>query len=319
MRWRRSGGKTLRRSSGAVPVRETDPAIAPAISCLQTKPDFFSCSENSSGQVPRVIMALCVVESAVINVKEVVGGHVTVGCSFTLAGNNIKRFARGHVLVKTFWFKLMGARIIDDNRDGVFNVTIKNLMKSDSGTYWCGVERFIKDTYQEVHLIVTDAPPTPTPSPVTSRPQVSTTFPNLSTTSSNLSTTFLPSGDISVGPSQRAAAKHSARPLVPDSMTDNQDPDIGTITNPIYATATNQNPDTACDITTIYATATNPCPDDIYSNVQDSVTYATVNFPRDPACLHYATVNFPRDPACLHYATVNFPRDPACLHYNTVS
>ncbi|XP_055762944.1 CMRF35-like molecule 8 isoform X3 [Salvelinus fontinalis] len=84
------------------------------------------------------------------------------------------------------------------------------------------------------------------------------------------------------------ASKHSARLLVSDSMTTNQDPDTGTITNPIYATGTNHNPDTACDIITIYAKATNPHPDDIYSNVgggeaPDSVTYATVNIPRDPA------------------------------------
>ncbi|XP_055762518.1 uncharacterized protein LOC129839231 [Salvelinus fontinalis] len=76
------------------------------------------------------------------------------------------------------------------------------------------------------------------------------------------------------------ASKHSARLLVSGSMTTNQDPDTGTITNPIYATGTNHNPDTACDINTIYAKATNPHPDDIYSNVgggedPDSVTYAT--------------------------------------------
>ncbi|XP_038839361.1 uncharacterized protein LOC120037260 [Salvelinus namaycush] len=29
-------------------------------------------------------------------------------------------------------------------------------MKTDSGTYWCGVERYGPDTYQEVHLTVTD-------------------------------------------------------------------------------------------------------------------------------------------------------------------
>ncbi|KAM9491829.1 uncharacterized protein ACWYII_003885 [Salvelinus alpinus] len=81
------------------------------------------------------------------------------------------------------------------------------------------------------------------------------------------------------------ASKHSARLLVSDSMTTNQEPDTGTIANPIYATATNQNSDTTCDITTIYATATNPCPDDIHFNVgrssevPDIVTYATVNFP----------------------------------------
>ncbi|CAB1344309.1 unnamed protein product [Coregonus sp. 'balchen'] len=90
-------------------------------------------------------------------------------------------------------------------------------MKTDSDTYWCGVGRFGPDTFQEVHLIVTDAPPTPTPSPVTSRPHVSTTLPNLSAASPNTSTilpnlsttssylsTFLASGDISGPPLSRA-------------------------------------------------------------------------------------------------------------------
>lgn len=43
--------KTLSRSKGAVPERDTAPATAPAISCLHTYPDFFSSSENSSGTV----------------------------------------------------------------------------------------------------------------------------------------------------------------------------------------------------------------------------------------------------------------------------
>ncbi|XP_064817202.1 CMRF35-like molecule 8 [Oncorhynchus masou masou] len=158
-----------------------------------------------------LLSALCVVESAGMNVKEVVGGHVTVGCSFTLARNNNKYFCKGtcsgrDILVGTKGSKTatQGRYSIEDNSDGVY-VTIKNLMKSDSGTYWCGVERYGPDTYQEVHLTVTDA--SPETSTLTSRPHVPTTLPNLSTTSSNLSTTlsstFKASGDISVGPSQR--------------------------------------------------------------------------------------------------------------------
>ena len=105
--------------------------------------------------------ALCVVESAVT--KEVVGGQVTVGCSFTLAGNNNKYFCKGtcsgkDILVETNGSKNVsqGRYSIEDNRDGVFYVTIKNQMKSDSGTYWCGVDRTIKDTFLEVNLKVTD-------------------------------------------------------------------------------------------------------------------------------------------------------------------
>ncbi|XP_029600516.1 CMRF35-like molecule 3 isoform X2 [Salmo trutta] len=175
-----------------------------------------------------LLSARCVVESAVT--KEVVGGQVTVGCSFTLAGNNNKYFCKGtcsgkDILVETKGIKNASQdRYSIEDKGDVFYVTIKNLRKSDSGTYWCGVDRTIKDTFQELRLIVTDAPPIPTPSPLTSRPHVSTTLPNLSTTSpytsttlpnlsttspytsttlpnlttsSNPSTTFLASGDVS--------------------------------------------------------------------------------------------------------------------------
>ncbi|XP_029600519.1 CMRF35-like molecule 3 isoform X2 [Salmo trutta] len=175
-----------------------------------------------------LLSARCVVESAVT--KEVVGGQVTVGCSFTLAGNNNKYFCKGtcsgkDILVETKGIKNASQdRYSIEDKGDVFYATIKDLRKSDSGTYWCGVDRTIKDTFQEVRLIVTDAPPIPTPSPLTSRPHVSTTLPNLSTTSpytsttlpnlsttspytsttlpnlttsSNPSTTFLASGDVS--------------------------------------------------------------------------------------------------------------------------
>ncbi|KAM9492065.1 uncharacterized protein ACWYII_004068 [Salvelinus alpinus] len=109
-----------------------------------------------------------------------------------------------------------GRYSIHDNRYGYFTVTIKNLMKSDSGTYWCGVERYGPDTLQEVHLTVTDAPLKL--STVTSRPHVSTTssnlsatlsnisttIPNLSATLSNISTTFLASVEVNGPPSSRA-------------------------------------------------------------------------------------------------------------------
>ncbi|KAM9492064.1 uncharacterized protein ACWYII_004067 isoform 6-T6 [Salvelinus alpinus] len=156
----------------------------------------------------------------------------------------------------------------------------------------------------------TTAPVPPNPGSVTSRTLLSTTHPSTNitmTTDSSNSTADRTNGTVgTTSPptdmTRTQASKHSARLLVSGSMTTNQDPDTGTITNPIYATGTNHNPDTACDINTIYAKATNPHPDDIYSNVgggeaPDSVTYATVNFPRDTACLHYATVNFPRDPS----------------------
>uniref|UniRef100_A0A4W5LIW6 Immunoglobulin domain-containing protein n=1 Tax=Hucho hucho TaxID=62062 RepID=A0A4W5LIW6_9TELE len=94
--------------------------------------------------------------------KEVVGGQVTVGCSFTWAGNNNTYFCNKtcsgkDILVETKRSKNVsqGRFSIEDKGD-VFYVTIKDLRKTDSGTYWCGVDRTIKDTFQEVHLIVID-------------------------------------------------------------------------------------------------------------------------------------------------------------------
>ncbi|XP_070966204.1 uncharacterized protein [Oncorhynchus clarkii lewisi] len=162
--------------------------------------------------------------SAGINVKGVVGGQVRIKCSHTWAGDNEKYFCKIKCyhrdrLVQTEGNKHYiekGRYTIEDLRNGVSYVTIKNLRKTDSGTYWCGVERYGPDTYQEVHLTVTDAPPRP--STVTSRPHVcttssnlsttlsniSTTLPNLSATLSNISTTFLAPGEISGPVSSRA-------------------------------------------------------------------------------------------------------------------
>ncbi|KAG9262794.1 CMRF35-like molecule 9, partial [Astyanax mexicanus] len=41
-----------------------------------------------------------------------------------------------------------------DEGSGVFTVTISGLKKSDSGIYWCGVQRMVKDTYLQVILTV---------------------------------------------------------------------------------------------------------------------------------------------------------------------
>uniref|UniRef100_A0A8C7JBE6 Immunoglobulin V-set domain-containing protein n=1 Tax=Oncorhynchus kisutch TaxID=8019 RepID=A0A8C7JBE6_ONCKI len=120
------------------------------------------------------LTALCVVGSAVT--KEVVGGQITVGCSFTLAGNNNKYFCKGtcsgrDILVETNGSKNVSQDrySIEDKGDGDFYVTIKNLMKTDSGTYWCGVGRYDLST---------------------TSPNTSSTLPNLSTTSPNTSSTL---------------------------------------------------------------------------------------------------------------------------------
>uniref|UniRef100_A0A4W5LIT9 Immunoglobulin domain-containing protein n=1 Tax=Hucho hucho TaxID=62062 RepID=A0A4W5LIT9_9TELE len=53
-------------------------------------------------------------------------------------------------------YKNKGRFSILNTISGFFTVTITRLEKSDSGKYWCGVNRLLKDTYTEVHLKVTD-------------------------------------------------------------------------------------------------------------------------------------------------------------------
>lgn len=42
------------------------------------------------------------------------------------------------------------------DRGNIFSVTFTNLKKTDSGKYWCAVERALTDTYTEVVLTVLD-------------------------------------------------------------------------------------------------------------------------------------------------------------------
>ncbi|KAM9492068.1 uncharacterized protein ACWYII_004070 isoform 2-T2 [Salvelinus alpinus] len=252
-----------------------------------------------------LLLALCPAESEGLEVTGLVGGQVEIKCSHKFAKHNKKYFCKdtctgSDILVHTEDSKdytKTGRYSIDDRGDGDLTVTINNLKMSDSGTYWCGVDRFFIDTSQEVLLRVLDASPT--------QPDITRTSPRLPVIVSRTTVVITTEKAVS-GESLTIATPTEA--MTTDSATESAN-SKRTAFQPIYSTPTNQNIVTACDITT----STNPCPDDIYSNIgssteaPDTVNYATVNFPRDPACLHYATVNFPRDPACLHYATVNFP------------
>ncbi|XP_034150455.1 CMRF35-like molecule 1 isoform X2 [Esox lucius] len=141
-----------------------------------------------------IILSVCFVFLFAVaspSTNKVVGGHVTFPCSFSWASTNNKYFCKEPCSVEDILVETKGSRnvtqgrySIEDDGNGVVTVTIKDLKKSDSGTYWCGVERSIKDSYQEVHLTVTDVI-NPTVNP---RPHVSTTLPNLSTTSNNSAT-----------------------------------------------------------------------------------------------------------------------------------
>eukprot|EP00063_Salmo_salar_P063132 XP_014037967.1 PREDICTED: trem-like transcript 4 protein [Salmo salar] len=292
-----------------------------------------------------LLCAVSCVMSGVITKRWKEGGNSSIQCPYDRGFETYQKYLSKGIwayrvyLIKTqthqnpVWTHKGRFSLYDDTERRFFTVTITNLILEDSGTYWCEINTWWWYNKTEVRITVDRALSPPNPGSVTSRPLLSTTHPSTNitmTTDSSNSTADRTNGTVrtTASPptnmSRTQAVKHSARLLMSDSMTTNQDPVTGTIANPIYATVTNQNPDKACDITTIYATATNPRRDDIYSNVgpstqvPESVTNATVKFPRDPACLHYDTVNFPRDPACLHYDTVSFSKDSdACNHPDT--
>ncbi|XP_010900994.2 CMRF35-like molecule 8 [Esox lucius] len=254
-----------------------------------------------------ILLALCPAGSEVLTVTGVVGGRVVIKCKHTFASNNDKYFCKdsctgSDILIQTTDNKNYtekGRYSIFDFKSGDVTVTIKDLKRPDSGTYWCGVMRVVLDSYQEVYLKVEKAPSTPPDITRTSlRPPVT-----VSTTTVTMTTDVL----VSMGAGlvvvvcllvlllliflrQRNRSKtHTA-----------SDQNKRISSNPIYSTSTNQHSD-AHDINSNHATAKNQCQDDIYSNIDssteapDSVSYATVNFPRDPSCLQYDSVSISKD------------------------
>ncbi|XP_067298674.1 CMRF35-like molecule 5 isoform X2 [Pseudorasbora parva] len=87
-----------------------------------------------------------------------VGRYVIVSCSHSWASTNIKYFCRHpcedrDILVKSDQSP-KGRYTLKDYGTGIFTVTITDLQESDSGIYWCGVQRALFDTYHEVNLKV---------------------------------------------------------------------------------------------------------------------------------------------------------------------
>uniref|UniRef100_A0A8C0XYS8 Ig-like domain-containing protein n=1 Tax=Cyprinus carpio carpio TaxID=630221 RepID=A0A8C0XYS8_CYPCA len=89
------------------------------------------------------------------------GETVTIVCSYSWASTNIKYFCRDpckdskDILVKSDQSPT-GRYTLKDSGEGTFTVNITDLQESDSGIYWCGVERSVKDTYQKVNLTVSN-------------------------------------------------------------------------------------------------------------------------------------------------------------------
>lgn len=91
-----------------------------------------------------------------------VGGHVTITCSHSFASSNTKYLCKEEcgdedVLIRGETkpsFSKGRYRIWDGGN--IFNVTITELKVNDTGMYKCGIDRLGLDTYNVVHLIVTN-------------------------------------------------------------------------------------------------------------------------------------------------------------------
>ncbi|XP_026102518.1 CMRF35-like molecule 1 [Carassius auratus] len=88
-------------------------------------------------------------------------GNITITCSHSWASTNNKYFCRDpcgkrEILVKSHQTS-KGRYTLKDFGNGNFAVNITDLLESDSGIYWCGVDRVGPDTFQKVKLIVSKA------------------------------------------------------------------------------------------------------------------------------------------------------------------
>ncbi|XP_076003831.1 CMRF35-like molecule 9 [Genypterus blacodes] len=92
-----------------------------------------------------------------------VGNEITVKCSHTFAFSNVKYFCKAScrdedVLIRSGEADHISHSKRYEIRDkgNIFYVTITDLGKNDTGTYWCAVKRTGFDSYKKVHLTVTD-------------------------------------------------------------------------------------------------------------------------------------------------------------------
>ncbi|XP_049424172.1 CMRF-35-like molecule 4 [Epinephelus fuscoguttatus] len=148
-----------------------------------------------------LLSALSFVEMNPLSITGHVGKSLTIKCSdwdaWTDVRYNVKYFCDSpctedkHVIIKAAFGETTYKNRIEvtNTADGLF-VTFTNLQESDSKTYYCGAEKFGRDSYIKVNLKVTKAEsysPKTTPKKVTAGPTLSFTVTDDSITSSNSS------------------------------------------------------------------------------------------------------------------------------------
>uniref|UniRef100_A0A8C6SMZ5 Immunoglobulin domain-containing protein n=1 Tax=Neogobius melanostomus TaxID=47308 RepID=A0A8C6SMZ5_9GOBI len=119
------------------------------------KPDVLGVMQNAGA------LQQFEVNGTKLSVEGPEGGVVSFQCSHKLAQNNRKYFCKDpclpeHILAEVRPGTVTGSDKITlwDARDGALNITLSNLSTSDSGTYWCGVDRLVLDTFTRVDLRV---------------------------------------------------------------------------------------------------------------------------------------------------------------------
>ncbi|KAK9539855.1 hypothetical protein VZT92_002344 [Zoarces viviparus] len=126
-------------------------------------------------------------EVSSIKVEGFEAGEVSFQCSHRLANSNNKYLCNDPcndredilVSVEAGGRAASGRIALVDSGDGVFTVTFSHLQLSDSGKYWCAVERRGLDTFTAVHVTVKEAVAKETTTAVPELPPT-WTYPNIS-------------------------------------------------------------------------------------------------------------------------------------------
>ncbi|KAK7146121.1 hypothetical protein R3I93_013757 [Phoxinus phoxinus] len=135
--------------------------------------------------------------------ERTVGEKVEIRCPYSDDNKYTpKYFCRNpcgnkHVLIKTAKTDQVvsdGRYSMIDNVSGrFFTVTIKDLRLKDSGVYYCGVDKWFRDTLKKVHLSVRKAAPVNRPSHISEKTITSTTTTTTAWTTATLTSAVVTS------------------------------------------------------------------------------------------------------------------------------